>query len=65
MIKRESVIHLTGDDAAFLVDLVESPPVRNARLRRAFRNYKSANAGAGRSISALKPRSKPVRQRDR
>ena len=65
VIERERAIRLTGDDAAFLLKLLENPPAPNARLRRAFRHYKSGNAGAEHSTIALQPRSKPVRQRKR
>lgn len=38
--KRERVIRLSSDDAAFLVNLLEKPPPPNARLRKALQTYK-------------------------
>ncbi len=38
--KREQVIRLSSDDAAFLVNLLEKPPAPNARLRKALQTYK-------------------------
>jgi uncharacterized protein (DUF1778 family) len=35
VIERERVIHLSSNDAAFLLNLLEAPPVPNARLRKA------------------------------
>ena len=64
VIERERVIRLSSDDAAFMLDLLENPPAPNARLRRAFRNYKRGNAGAQHPTSALKLRSKRPGQRE-
>lgn len=63
VIERGRVIHLSGNDAAFLLNLLENPPAPNARLRQAVRNYESRKADAGHSTFAWEPRSKPVRKR--
>ena len=65
VIERGRVIHLSGNDAAFLLSLLESPPAPNARLRRALRDYESRKANAEHSTFAWEPRSKPVRKRKR
>ena len=65
VIERGRVIHLSGNDAAFLLNLLENPPAPNARLRRALQNYKGRKADAEHSTFTWEPRSKPVRQRKR
>ena len=65
VIERGRVIHLSGNDAAFLLNLLENPPAPNARLRRALRDYESRKANAEHSTFAWEPRSKPVRKRKR
>jgi len=65
VIERGRVIHLSGNDAAFLLNLLENPPAPNARLRQAFRNYESRKADVEHSTFAWEPRSKPVRKRKR
>ena len=65
VIERGRVIHLSGNDAAFLLNLLENPPAPNARLRRAFRNYESRKADVEDSTFTWEPRSKPVRKRKR
>ena len=62
VIERGRVIHLSGNDAAFLLNLLENPPAPNARLRRALRDYESRKANAEHSTFAWEPRSKPVRK---
>jgi hypothetical protein len=41
VIERGRVIHLSGNDAALLLNLLENPPAPNPRLRQALRNYES------------------------
>lgn len=65
VIERGRVIHLSGNDAAFLLNLLENPPAPNARLRRALQHYKGRKADAEHSTFTWEPRSKPVRQRKR
>ena len=61
VIERGRVIHLSGNDAAFLLNLLENPPAPNARLRQALRNYESRKADVEHSTFTWEPRSKPVR----
>ena len=63
VIERGRVIHLSGNDAAFLLNLLENPPAPTARLRRAFRNYESRKADVEDSTFTWEPRPKPVRKR--
>lgn len=65
VIERARVIRLTGDDAMFLLKLLENPPAPNVRPRQAFRNYKRGTAGAAHTMTALRERLKPGRQRKR
>jgi len=65
VIERGRVIHLSGSDAAFLLNLLENPPAPNARLRQALRKYESGKADVERSTFTWEPRSKPVRKRKR
>lgn len=65
VIERGRVIHLSANDAAFLLNLLENPPAPNARLRQALRNYESRKADVEHSTFTWEPRSKPVRKRKR
>ncbi|MBI2313142.1 MAG: DUF1778 domain-containing protein [Betaproteobacteria bacterium] len=65
IIERERVIHLSSNDAAFLLNLLENPPAPNARLRKALQNYKNRTLNADGSTFEWAPRSKPVRVRKR
>jgi len=65
VIERGRVIHLYGNDAAFLLNLLENPPTPNARLRQAIRNYESRRVDVEHSTFTWEPRSKPVRKRKR
>jgi uncharacterized protein (DUF1778 family) len=65
VIERGRVIHLSGNDAAFLLNLLENPPTPNARLRQALRNYESRKADVEHSTFTWEPRSKPIRKRKR
>ena len=65
VIERGRVIHLSANDAAFLLNLLENPPAPNARLRQALRNYESRKADVEHSSFTWEPRSKPVRKRKR
>src|SRR5450631_307107 len=53
VIERGRVIHLSGNDAAFLLNLLEKPPAPNARLRRALPNYESRKADVEHSTFTL------------
>jgi len=65
VIERERVIHLSSNDAAFLLNLLEAPPVPNARLRKALQNYKSRALDAEHSTFEWTPQPKPVPKRKR
>lgn len=65
VIERERVIHLSGNDAAFLLKLLENPMAPNARLSKALQNYKSRSGNAEDSTLDWAPRPDPVRQRKR
>ena len=65
IIDRERVIYLSSTDAAFLLNLLESPPVPNARLSKALQNYKNRTRNAQDSTFDWAPESNPVRQRKR
>jgi uncharacterized protein (DUF1778 family) len=65
VIERERVIHLSGDDAAFLLGLLERPPGPNARLRKALRNYASRAIDADHSTFEWAPQPKRVPKRKR
>jgi uncharacterized protein (DUF1778 family) len=65
VIERERVIHLSSNDAAFLLNLLEAPPVPNARLRKAVQNYKSRTLDAEHSTFEWTPQPKPVPKRKR
>ena len=65
VIERDRVIDLSGSDAAFLMTLLEKPPVPNARLRRAFQAYKKKTIDAEDSTFDWTPRAKRVRERKR
>jgi uncharacterized protein (DUF1778 family) len=54
IIERERTISLTREDAAFLLDLLDSPPAPNEAMTKAFARYKtekhdaeSGGAGSG------------------
>lgn len=61
--ERDRVIRVSGNDAAFLLDLLENPPAANARLREAFQNYRKRSLDAERSTFDWSPRPKRVRKR--
>jgi uncharacterized protein (DUF1778 family) len=61
VIERDRVIQLSSDDAAFLLDLLEKPPAPNARLKKAFQNYKKRALDAEHSTFDWPPRPKHVR----
>jgi uncharacterized protein (DUF1778 family) len=63
VIERDRMIHLSGNDAAFLLDLLEKPPAPNARLRKAARNYGKRSLDANHSTFEWSPRPKRVRER--
>jgi len=63
VIERDRVIQLSSDDAAFLLDLLEKPQVPNARLHKAFQNYKKRTLDAEHSTFDWSPRPKRVRER--
>jgi uncharacterized protein (DUF1778 family) len=65
VIERERVIHLSSNDAAFLLNLLEAPPPPNARLRKALQNYKSRTLDAEHSTFKWAPQPKPVSKRKR
>ena len=65
VIERERVIHLSSNDAAFLLSLLEAPPAPNARLRKALQNYKSRALDAEYSTFEWTPQPKPVPKRKR
>lgn len=63
VIERDRVIQLSSDDAAFLLDLLEKPSAPNARLQKAFQNYKKRALDAEHSTFNWAPRPKHVRER--
>ena len=65
VIERDRVIHLSSTDAAFLMNLLDKPPVPNARLRQAFRAYKKRTLNAEHSTFNWSPRPKRIRERKR
>jgi uncharacterized protein (DUF1778 family) len=65
VIERDRVIHLSSNDAAFLMKLLERPPAPNARLRKAFQTYKKRTLDAEHSTFNWAPRAKRVRERKR
>jgi uncharacterized protein (DUF1778 family) len=65
VIERERVIHLSSNDAAFLLNLLETPPAPNARLRKALQNYKSRTLDADHSTFKWASQPKPVPKRKR
>lgn len=65
VIERDKVIHLSGTDAAFLMNLLEAPPTPNARLRKAFQTYKKRTLDAEHSAFNWSPRPKRIRERKR
>jgi uncharacterized protein (DUF1778 family) len=65
VIERDRVIHLSSTDAAFLLDLLEKPPLPNSRLRKAFQAYKKGTLSAEDSTFNWTPRSGRVRERKR
>ena len=65
VIERERVIHLSSNDAAFLLNLLEAPPAPNARLRKALQNYKSRTLDAEYSTFKWAPQPKSVSKRKR
>jgi len=65
VIERDRVIRLTSTDAAFIMKLLDTPPTPNARLRKAFRNYKKRTLDAEHSTFNWTPRAKRVRERKR
>ena len=65
VIERDRVIHLSGTDAVFLMNLLEKPSAPNARLRKAFQTYKKRTLDAEHSTFNWSPRPKRVRERKR
>jgi len=65
VIERERVIHLSSNDAAFLLKLLETPPSPNARMRKALQNYNSRTLNAEHSTFEWPSQSKPVSKRKR
>ena len=65
VIERDRVIHLSGTDAVFLMNLLEKPSAPNARLRKAFQTYKKRTLDAEHSTFNWTPRAKRVRERKR
>ena len=65
VIERDRVIHLSGTDAAFLMNLLEKPPAPNARLRKALQSYRKRTLDAEHSSFNWTPRPKRVRERKR
>jgi uncharacterized protein (DUF1778 family) len=65
IIERDRVVHLSSTDAAFLLDLLEKPPVPNSKLRKAFQAYKKATLNAEDSTFNWTPRPSRVRERKR
>jgi len=65
VIERERVIHLSSNEAAFLLNLLERPPAPNARLRQALQNYKSGKLDAEHSTFEWASHPKPVPRRKR
>ena len=65
VIERDRMIHLSGNDAAFLMNLLEHPPAPNAGLRKALQAYKMRTLDAEHSSFDWSPRPKRVRQRKR
>lgn len=63
VIERDRVIQLSTDDASFLLDLLEKPPSPNAKLQKAFQNYKKRALDAEHSTFDWSPRPKRVRER--
>lgn len=45
VIDREKMIHLTRNDAAMLLDLLENPAPPNAAMKSAFERFKKARYG--------------------
>lgn len=45
VIDREKAIHISKDDAAMLLDLLDNPPAPNAALTRAFERYMKEKYG--------------------
>ena len=45
VIDREKMIHLTRNDAAMLLDLLDNPPEPNAAMKKAFERFKKARYG--------------------
>lgn len=45
VIDREKMIHLTRNDAAMLLDLLDNPPAPNAAMMKAFERFKKAKYG--------------------
>jgi uncharacterized protein (DUF1778 family) len=65
VIERDRVIHLSSTDAAFLMNLLEKPPLPNAKLRKAFQSYRKKTLDAEHSTFNWSPRPKRVRERKR
>lgn len=65
VIERDRLIHLSGADAAFLLNLLEKPPAPNSRLRKAFQSYRDKTLDAKNSTFKWTPRPSHVRQRKR
>jgi uncharacterized protein (DUF1778 family) len=65
VIECDRVIHLSGTDAVFLLNLLEKPPAPNARLRKALQYYYIRTLDADNSSFEWQPRSKALRVRKR
>jgi uncharacterized protein (DUF1778 family) len=50
IIERERTIPLTREDAAFLLDLLDSPPAPNEAMTRAFARYKREKCDAASAV---------------
>src|SRR5450755_3583016 len=57
IIERDRVIHLSSNDAVFLMNLLEKPPAPNARLGKALKHYESRTRNADNSTFEWQPRS--------
>jgi uncharacterized protein (DUF1778 family) len=47
LIDREKIIHVSDNDAAMLLNLLENPPPPNAALTKAFERFMKAKYGSG------------------
>jgi uncharacterized protein (DUF1778 family) len=65
IIERDRVVHLSGTDAAFLLNLLEKPPAPNSRLRKAFQKYRKGTLNARHSTFDWTARPSRIRERKR